>query len=266
MKSNSIKKDKRKSKKKPLSPFSEITTRPVDLKRSKVIPDFKENAQFKQNLKSLYKFCEQIKNENEKEKIQHMKNYTVIRAASIFENQLKSILVHFVDEHKILPSQILEDDTIPISLDDLDELKKEDITKGKILTSTFNVNIGTLAKCFGRINHVDFFNWVEEIIDKGKLRKEPWLYKEINKNYQRRNNLVHHLIDVDEDINTLRDDIKKWEKFVTLVYLVTVINIKMVEKEKEKQLDTICKKNLGMSLSDFEKIKYRGKWKYRNKE
>ena len=242
-----------------LSPYGEKkdTLKPVQIKWIKQIPEF---SGFTLQIESLNDFCKHVQTETDNSKIQHMKNYIVIRTMSIMENKIKSILVNFVDEHNVLPSKILDLDVIPISLDQFNEYKKDDITKGKILASIFTMNKANIGKCFGKINDVSFFSWAQKIIFKGEVVSDNWLHDQLESYYLRRNNLVHHLEDVSVDAEELQKDIIRMDVFVTKSYLMTLINLKTKNKldkdEKEKWIK-ICRDNLGISLSEFKKITQR---------
>ena len=239
-----------------LSPYSEKddTLKPVKIKWIKQIPDF---SGFTSQIESLNDFCKHVQTETDNSKIQHMKNYIVIRTMSIMENKIKSILVNFVDEHNVLPSKILDLDVIPISLDQFNEYKKDEITKGKILASIFTMNKANIGKCFGKINDVKFFSWAQKIIFKGEIVSDNWLHDQLESYYLRRNNLVHNLEDVSEDAEKLQKDIKMMDVFITKSYLMTVINLKTknkLNKDEKEKWNKICKENLGISLSEFKKI------------
>ena len=239
-----------------LSPYGEKknTFEPVKIKWVKQIPEF--NACTSQT-KSLYDLCKHVQTETDNSKIQHMKNYIVIRTMSIMEYKIKSILVNFVDEHNVLPSKILDLDVIPISLDQFNEYKKDEITKGKILASIFTMNKANIGKCFGKINDVKFFSWAQKIIFKGEIVSDNWLHDQLESYYLRRNNLVHNLEDVSGDAEELQKDIKMMDVFITKSYLMTVINLKTknkLNKDEKEKWNKICKENLGISLSEFKKI------------
>ena len=243
-----------------LSPFDSVEKiRVIIPKNIKQIPEF--NA-FTSEIHSLNNFCEHVigeikKGETDNSKIQHMKNYIVIRTMSIMENKIKSILVNFVDKYNVLPSKILDLDTIPISLDQFDEYKKDDITKGKILASIFQMNKANIGKVFGKINNVSFYSWAQKIIFKDSQIEDNWLHNKLESYYTRRNNLVHNLQDISEDVKELKYDIRVMDVFVTKLYLMTVINLETknkFDKEKREMCAKMCKDNLEISLSEFKEI------------
>lgn len=239
-----------------LSPYGKKkdTFTPVIIKRIQQSPEF--NA-FNSQIESLYDFCKKVETETDNSKIQHMKNYIVIRTMSIMENKIKSILVNFIDEYDVLPSKILDVDVIPISLDEFDEYRKEDITKGKIVASIFTMNKANIGKCFGKINDVSFYPWAQKIIFNEKKIQKDWLHDKLERYYRRRNNLVHNLQDISEDISELQKDIKMMDVFVTKSYLMTAINIKTknkLDKDQKGKWEKICKDGLEISLSEFKKI------------
>jgi hypothetical protein len=239
-----------------LSPYGEKkdTFVPLKIKWIEQIPEFKS---FNSEIESLYDFCKHVQTDTDNSKIQHMKNYIVIRTMSIMENKLKSILVNFVDKYNVLPSKILDLDVIPISLDQFDEYKKDDITKGKIVASIFIMNKANIGKCFGRINDVSFFSWAQKIIFKGQTGSDNWLHNQLESYYIRRNSLVHNLEDISEDIEVLQNDIKMIDAFVNKTYLLTAINLKTknsLDKVEKKKWNKISNDNLGISLNEFKKI------------
>jgi hypothetical protein len=203
------------------------------------IPDTKL---MKKHQEELVRFCQRIENEEDKEIQQLMKNYTVIRIKSVMEYHLKAFIADLIDSNNIKAENVTMHDSITIDLDVVDNLQKEQFTKGKILTyflGTLPPN--TIDNTFSRINEVQFFPWyqaIEELRTSSKTNGDT-IEDFIRNNNKNRNDIIHNLKDGDETLDELKLDIPALLKFIKNVYAFTCLNL-AIKNNDEKSSQKYC--------------------------
>lgn len=193
----------------------------------------------------LIKLCEIIDDQEETNK-QLLKNFIKIRLASIIEFHLKGFISELIDRHNLNPKDILEDDSIVINLDVLQNFKNETYTKGKIIVAHLDkVNPGTVYSIMNRINKLDFFKWIDKIMSSnpGDTFK---FFKEL---YMERNNLTHNLTDVTESTKTLSAKIHTMKTIIFTLFICTSCNIDMLQKHLP---ESVIERNYGSSLKKLD--------------
>ena len=200
---------------------------------------------------------------------QLLKNFIKIRLVSIVEFHLKGFISELIDSQNLNPKDILEDTSISIDLDVLQNFKNESYTKGKIIVAHLDkVSPGPLYAIMSRINKLDSFKWIDKILhyESGDAYK---FFKDL---YMERNNLTHNLTDTHESTQTLSAKIHTMQTIVFTLFICTNCNIDMLAKNKsefvlERDYDTRLRK-LGLNQKQFKYItsKFRKEYKPSNKK
>jgi len=197
----------------------------------------------KKHQKELESFCQRIENESDEEIKQLMKNYTVIRIKSVMEYHLKAFIAELIDGNNIKAENVTMYDSITIDLEVIDNLQKEQFTRGKILTyflGTLPPN--TIDNTFSRINEVNFFPWYQAIeeVRTGFMTSGDTIEDFIKNNNKNRNDIIHNLKDGEETLDELKLDIPALLKFIKNIYAFTCLNL-AIKKNDEQTTQKYCK-------------------------
>ena len=168
---------------------------------------------------------------------------------------------YLIDE---LRKSVLEENEIIIDLDVLQNLKNEEYTKGKIVVAHLDkMNPGILYKIMSRINNLDFFKWIDNIMGQ-KSGDFYAFYKHLN---MERNDMTHNLTDTEDSPKDIKRTIITMKNFIFTSYICTNANIDIFQKNKpesfiERQYSEQFKK-LKINSDKFKSItkKFREKYK-----
>ena len=188
---------------------------------------------YEESIKDLIDFCSIIDDQDDTHQTL-MKNYVMVRLVSIIEFNLKAFISELIDDLDLKPGEILIDDSISINLDILQNFKSEFFTKGRIITASLDkMNPGIIYGIMNRVNHLDYFDWYDALIQphQGKTWTQ---FKDL---YKKRNDVIHNLVDVDDSIPVLRKKVIQFQDFVYLLFIFTEMNIAInVKKEPESKI------------------------------
>lgn len=211
----------------------------------------------------LINLCETVKDQNETNQ-QLLRNFIKIRLVSIVEFHLKGFISDLIDSQNLNPNDVLEEDSISIDLDVLQNFKNETITKGKIIVAHLDkVNPGTVYSIMSRINKLDSFKWIDKILN----FESGDAFNFFNTLNMERNNLTHNLTDVTESTKTLGSKIHTMQTMIFSLFICTNCNIDMLDKHLpesvlEQEYGSRLKK-LGLNQKQFKDItsKFRKEYK-----
>ena len=228
------------------------------------VPDLKEYYIYQQEIVKLKKLCSSIQKEKSKEVSQALKNYVTFRLVGVSENLLKSMTAHLIDEFKISAASMLKGDIMEIHLDQLDEIKGKDITKGKIMATTFGLsNARKINETFGKITNIQdqkksgknkstaFFDWIQEL--SGFKKEERNLFRETNELLNIRNEITHEMDDYSGSGEDLGAKITGWSGLINMMWYASFFHLSRKRKTSEK-LNAKCKELFDMSIDEFYNI------------
>ena len=226
------------------------------------IPEF-DFESYNNEINGLLRICNAL--EENKDGTQYLKNYIIIRLVGIVENQFKSIIADLVDFFQIPPSDLLDSEFINIRVDDFDEIKSEEVTKGKIVVMNFSTqNAKDLSRILSRINNLDFFPWYQEILSttNNDIKKENELFTFINNVFLLRNDVIHNLKNVEFDKEWLSRTILTLNGFCRFAWQISALNLEFDESEEMKNK---IKERIKIDGDEFMKItkEHEKKWKFR---
>ena len=218
---------------------------------------------FDRSCNDLLGLCKIIKNQNSTNQ-SLLKNFIKIRLVSIVEFNLKGFISDLIDSQNLDPKKILDEDSIIIDLDVLQNFKSDEYTKGKIVVAHLDkMNPGIVYSIMSKINQVDSFKWFDQLLN---LPKNTF-WSSFKDLYRERNDLTHNLIDTDDSVETLTMKIEILMNFILALYIFTNLNLdiyqnndpeSIIEKNHGKAL-----KNLKLNLKKFKDIttKFRKEYK-----
>lgn len=191
---------------------------------------------YEKDIGILKSFCDIISEQDDDHQVL-MKNHVVTRLVSMVEYNLKSFIAHIIDELDISPNNILQEDSILIKLDVLENFQSTHYSKGKMIIAHLDyLNAGKIYSIMSRINHVDYFKWYGELT--GNTENIFDLFNEL---YKIRNDVVHNLIDVEKSVDELKEKIDLFEHISYHLIAFTIINLGMFEKNwSNSKLVTTC--------------------------
>ena len=161
--------------------------RQIQPEQADLVPPLKDFDVFAAEIEKLQKLCSYIRQEEEKaasdkkkkcekcgwetsreeaekqnanEKAQVLKNYVIIRSVGVADNLFQSMAADLIDTFKISARSFgkqgsWDSDVMQIHLDDLDKIKSEDMTLGKIITSEGRLaNTRGIGDIFQKINNI----------------------------------------------------------------------------------------------------------------
>ena len=218
---------------------------------------------FEQSCNDLLGLCKIIKNQNPTNQ-SLLKNFIKIRLVSIVEFNFKGFISDLIDSQNLDPKKILDEDSIIIDLDVLQNLKSDEYTKGKIVVAHLDkMNPGIVYSIMSKINQVDSFKWFDQLLNLPK--NTCWSsFKDL---YRERNDLTHNLIDTDDSVETLTMKIEIIMNLILALYIFTNLNLdiyqnndpeSVIEKNHGKSL-----KNLKLNLKQFKDVTTKFKKEYK---
>ena len=210
---------------------------------------------YEESIKDLIDFCSIIDDQDDTHQTL-MKNYVMVRLVSIIEFNLKAFVSELIDDLDLKPGEILEEDSISINLDVLQNFKSEFFTKGRIITASLDkMNPGLIYGIMNRVNHLNYFDWYDALIQphQGKTWTQ---FKDL---YKKRNDVIHNLVDVDDSIPVLRKKVIQFHDFVYFLFIFTEMNIAInVKKDPEskilKRWSAIKQSKITLTLDDYKRI------------
>ena len=210
---------------------------------------------YEESIKDLIDFCSIIDDQDDTHQTL-MKNYVMVRLVSIIEFNLKAFISELIDDLDLKPGEILEEDSISINLDVLQNFKSEFFTKGRIITASLDkMNPGLIYGIMNRVNHLNYFDWYDALIQphQGKTWTQ---FKDL---YKKRNDVIHNLVDVDDSIPVLRKKVIQFHDFVYFLFIFTEMNIAInVKKDPEskilKRWSAIKQSKITLTLDDYKRI------------
>tara|TARA_Y100000590_G_scaffold323061_1_gene365874 strand:- start:52 stop:777 length:726 start_codon:yes stop_codon:yes gene_type:complete len=218
---------------------------------------------FDTSCEDLIRLCDALPNLKGRNH-QLLKNFIKIRLISVVEFNLKGFVSGLIDDLNLEPKSVLEENEIIIDLDVLQNLKNEEYTKGKIVVAHLDkMNPGILYKIMSRINNLDFFKWIDNIMGQ-KSGDFYAFYKHLN---MERNDMTHNLTDTEDSPKDIKRTIITMKNFIFTSYICTNANIDIFQKNKpesfiERQYSEQFKK-LKINSDKFKSItkKFREKYK-----
>ena len=233
--------------------------------RTRKIHSLKEYPSFQMEIEKLQGLCNLIQKEKSKEKEQALKNYVIMRLIAVSENLLKSMTAYFIDEFKIHASQIISGGDLPLELDELDEIKGKDITKGKIMATTFGLsNARKINNTFGKITNIQdqkksgkkkstaFFDWIQEL--SGFKKEERNLFRETNELLNIRNEITHEMDDYSGSGEELGEKITVWSGLINMMWYASFFHLSRKRKTSKKLNAAACEELFDMSIDEFYNI------------
>ena len=209
---------------------------------------------FTRSCDDLSELCKIIKDQKDSTR-KLLKNFVKIRLVSIVEFNLKGFISDIIDRQNLDPKQILDEDSIIIDLDILQNFKKDEYTNGKIVIAHLDkMNRGIVYTIMKKINQLDVFKWTDQLL--GLPNKTFW--NEFKGLYRERNDLTHNLIDTDDSVETLKGKIEIMSSLIMSLYIFTNLNIdiydnnhpeSVIEKKYSKLLN-----RAGMTEKKFRQI------------
>ena len=233
--------------------------------RALQVPDLKEYSIYQQEIEKLKKLCSSIQKEKSKEVSQALKNYVTFRLVGVSENLLKSMTAHLIDEFKISAASMLEGDIMELHLDQLDEIKGKDITKGKIMATTFGLsNVRKINETFGKITNIQdqkksgkkkstpFFDWIQEL--SGFKKEERNLFRETNELLNIRNEITHEMDDYSGSGEELGITVEEWSGLINMMWYASFFHLSRKRKTSKKPNAEKCEELFDMSIDEFYNI------------
>ena len=162
---------------------------------------------------------------NEKEQTL-MKNWVLVRLVSLIEFNLKAAFADLIDDLNVNPKRILREDDISIPLNTLEHFKSEQYTKGRVIIAHFDkMNASIIKTIMDRINRLDFYKWYSSVTS-SDIDKADDLVFDL---YRKRNDVIHNLIDIDEDID-IEEYVTAFKQLGIHMVIFTKLNIGIIEK------------------------------------
>ena len=119
---------------------------------------------FEKTCIDLLGLCRIIKDQNDTNQLL-LKNFIKIRLVSIVEFNLKGFISSLIDNQDLKPNEILDDDSIIIDVDVLQNIKSDEYTKGKIIVAHLDkMNAEIISDMMNKINRLDAFKWFDKLL------------------------------------------------------------------------------------------------------
>ena len=277
--------------------------RQIQAEQADLVPPLKDFVVFEAEIEKLKKLCSLILQEEEKaasdkkkkcencgkelprteaekqnanEKAQALKNYIRIRSVGIAGNLFKSMAADLIDEFKISALNFGQPgwsaDVMQIHLDELDKIKSEDMTLGKIITSEGKLeNTRGIGDIFQGINSIQesdkarkkrtenkiitshpFFDWLQDLM---RIKKdEENMVMQVDEMIKMRNDIAHNMNDVRDSADELQHKIEDLKNLAVMMWFASFIHLSRDQKKSQKENATKCEQLFGMSLKEFYKI------------
>ena len=199
---------------------------------------------FEKTCIDLLGLCRIIKDQNDTNQ-SLLKNFIKIRLVSIVEFNLKGFISSLIDNQDLKPNEILDDDSIIIDVDVLQNIKSDEYTKGKIIVAHLDkMNAEIISDMMNKINRLDAFKWFDKLLSYEKNT----FWKSFKDLYRERNDLTHNLIDTEDSISTLSMRIQIINHNIYALYVFTNLNLDIfthgfaqssIEQKYENQLNKL---------------------------
>ena len=277
--------------------------RQIQAEQADLVPDLKEFHFYQAEMEKLKKLCSLILQEEEKaasdkkkkcekcgwetsreeaekqnanEKAQALKNYIRIRSVGIAGNLFKSMAADLIDTFKISALNFGQvgryGDIMQIHLDELDKIKSEDMTLGKIITSEGKLEntrgIGDIFQGINSIRESDkarkkrtenkiitshpFFDWLQDLM---RIKKdEENMVMQVDAMIKRRNEIAHNVDDSDDSADEILDKITFLMNLAKMMWFASFIHLSRGQKDLEKKIADSCQKLFSMTLKEFYEI------------
>ena len=271
--------------------------------RADLVPDLKEFHFYQGEMEKLKKLCSLILQEEEKvasdkkkkcencgkelprteaekqdanEKAQALKNYIRIRSVGIAGNLFKSMAADLIDTFKIsalnFGSKKWDGDIMQIHLDELDKIKSEDITLGKIIASEGKLEntrgIGDIFQGINSIRESDkarkkrtenkiitshpFFDWLQDLM---RIKKdEVNMVMQVDAMIKRRNEIAHNVADSNDSADEILEKITFLMNLASMMWFASFIHLSRGQKDLEEKIADDCQKFFSMTLKEFYEI------------
>ena len=161
-----------------------------------------------------------------------------------------------------------------IHLDELDKIKSEDMTLGKIITSEGKLeNTRGIGDIFQGINSIHesakarqkrtenkiitshpFFDWLQDLM---RIKKdEENMVMRVDAMIKRRNEIAHNVADSDDSADEILDKITFLMNLASMMWFASFIHLSRGQKdlEKIKKLKDACQRLFSMTLKEFYEI------------
>ena len=274
--------------------------RQIQPERTNLVPDLKEFHFYQGEMEKLKKLCSLILQEEEKaasdkkkkcencgkelprteaekqdanEKAQALKNYIRIRSVGIAGNLFKSMAADLIDTFKIsalnFGSKKWDGDIMQIHLDELDKIKSEDMTLGKIITSEGKLEntrgIGDIFQGINSIHETDkarkkrtenkiitshpFFDWLQDLM---RIKKdEENMVMRVDAMIKRRNEIAHNVADSNDSADELQHKIEDLKNLAVMMWFASFIHLSRGEKDPDRKIASTCEQSFSMPLDEF---------------
>ncbi|MGI0074124.1 MAG: hypothetical protein ACREA3_09980 [Nitrosotalea sp.] len=91
-----------------------------------------------------------------------LKRYFIIRSVTIIEDYFKILVSELIDKYELPIDELLEKDEISISLSQLKDIKKKNITRGRIIATNFNFqDPQVINKVISKLFDIHFFEQIQ---------------------------------------------------------------------------------------------------------
>ena len=196
---------------------------------------------FERSCNDLLGLCKIIKSQNPTNQ-SLLKNFIKIRLVSIVEFNLKGFISSLIDNQDLEPKKILDEDSIIIDVDVLQNIKSDEYTKGKIIVAHLDkMNAEIISDMMNKINQLNAFTWFDQLSTFPK--KTFWSsFKDL---YRERNDLTHNLTNTDDSVDTLVMKIEIIMNNILALYIFTNLNLDIYQN---KYPDSILEENHGKAL------------------
>ena len=155
-----------------------------------------------------------------------MKNWVLVRLVSLIEFNLKAAFADLIDDLNVNPKRILSEDDISIPLNTLEHFKSEQYTKGRVIIAHFDkMNASIIKTIMDRINRLDFYKWYSSVTPPDIGKADDLVFDL----YRKRNDIIHNLIDIDEDID-IEEYVTAFKQLGIHMVIFTKLNIRIIEK------------------------------------
>lgn len=87
----------------------------------------------------------------------NLKDYIIVRAVTILETYFTDLIIQLIDDYKMSSHGIFDDDTLNIPIRRLDDIKQDEVTRGKIIATSCNLqDISEVNRILSKILDMDF--------------------------------------------------------------------------------------------------------------
>ena len=182
-----------------------------------------------------------------------------------------------IDEFKISAKSFgkqgsWDSDVMQIHLDELDKIKSEDMTLGKIITSEGKLeNTRGIGDIFQGINSIHesakarqkrtenkiitshpFFDWLQDLM---RIRKdEENMVLRVDAMIKRRNEIAHNVADSDDSADEILDKITFLMNLASMMWFASYFHLSRGQKDLEEKIADDCKEFFSMTLKEFYEI------------